>query len=153
MDFVFGMDASVVLKKRAEELPKETWKVLVRKPKHAVKTQEWQKPENIKEEIVKEKGYKNIRLESERVAEFEYQPGNESDGSNMHKCGLDISEKRSTRDADVEIVCSDFAMFREFQLKECCFPCKWSISPDERSKNMFLQEKTLQILFFMRLEG
>lgn len=45
------------------------------KPKYRVKTQERQKPENRKEEIVKEKGYKNIRLESERVAEFEYQPG------------------------------------------------------------------------------
>lgn len=75
VDFVFGMDARAVLIKRAEELPKEAWKVLVRKPKHAVKTQERQKPENIKEEIVKEKGYKNIRLASERVAEFEYQPG------------------------------------------------------------------------------
>jgi hypothetical protein len=75
VDFVFGMDARAVLIKRAEELPKEAWKVLVRKPKHTVKTQERQKPENRKEEIVKEKGYKNIRLESERVAEFEYQPG------------------------------------------------------------------------------
>ncbi len=64
-----------MLLKRAEELPKESWKVLVRKPKYTVKTQERQKPENIKEEIVKEKGYKNIRLASERVAEFEYQPG------------------------------------------------------------------------------
>ena len=53
MDFVFGMDASVVLKKRAEELPKETWKVLVRKPKYTVKTQERQKPENIKRVLMK----------------------------------------------------------------------------------------------------
>ena len=75
VDFVFGMDANAVLIKRAEELPKEAWKVLERKAKYTVKTQERQKPENIKEEIVKEKGYKNIRLESERVAEFEYQPG------------------------------------------------------------------------------
>src|SRR3990167_2170018 len=75
VDFVFGMDARAVLIKRAEELPKDAWKVLVRKPKYRVKTQERQKPESKKEEIVKEKGYKNIRLESERVAEFEYQPG------------------------------------------------------------------------------
>ena len=75
VDFVFGMDARAVLIKRAEELTKDAWKVLVRKPKYTVKTQERQKPESIKEEIVKEKGYKNIRLESERVAEFEYQPG------------------------------------------------------------------------------
>jgi len=33
---------------------------------------------------------------------------------------LDISEKRSTRDADVGIVCSDLAIFREFHLKRSC---------------------------------
>jgi hypothetical protein len=75
VDFVFGMDARAVLVKRAEELPKEAWKVLVRKPKYTVKTQERQRPGNRKEEIVKEREYKNIHLESERVGEFEYQPG------------------------------------------------------------------------------
>ena len=29
---------------------------------------------NVKEQIVKERGYKNIRLQSEQVSEFEYQP-------------------------------------------------------------------------------
>lgn len=74
VDFVFGMDAHACLIKCAEGLPKQTWKVLKRKEKYTVETQERQKPENVKEEIVKEKGYKNIRLESERVAEFEYKP-------------------------------------------------------------------------------
>ena len=40
-----------------------------------VKTQERRKPENVKERIVIEREYKNIRLESEQVGEFEYQPG------------------------------------------------------------------------------
>lgn len=75
VDFVFGMDARAVLIKRAGELPEEAWNALVRKPRYAVKTQQRQKPENRKEELVKEKGYKNIRLTGERVAEFEYQPG------------------------------------------------------------------------------
>ena len=43
VDFVFGMDASAVLIKRAEELTKDAWKVLVRKPKYRVKTQDRQK--------------------------------------------------------------------------------------------------------------
>ena len=43
VDFVFGMDARAVLIKRAEELPKDAWKVLVRKPKYRVKTQDRQK--------------------------------------------------------------------------------------------------------------
>ena len=97
VDFVFGMDASAVLKRRAEELPKETWKVLVRKLKYTVKTQERQKPENIKEEIVKEKGYKNIRLESERVAEFEYQPGKCKQGYRIVALEKNLSVERGER--------------------------------------------------------
>lgn len=42
------MDARGVLVKCAEELPKEAWKVRVRKPKYTVKTQERQKPEKRK---------------------------------------------------------------------------------------------------------
>jgi hypothetical protein len=39
-----------------------------------VKTEERARPENVKEQIIKEREYKNIRLQSEDVAEFEYQP-------------------------------------------------------------------------------
>jgi len=97
VDFVFGMDAHAVLIKRAEELPKEAWKVLERKAKYTVKTQERQKPENIKEEIVKEKGYKNIRLESERVAEFEYQPGKCKQGYRIVVLEKNLSVERGER--------------------------------------------------------
>lgn len=74
VDFVFGIDARAGLIRRAKELPEGAWKALRRKPKYTVKTEERQKPENRKEQIVKEREYKDIRLESERVAEFEYQP-------------------------------------------------------------------------------
>ena len=74
MDFVFGMDARSGLKKQAGELPEGAWEELNRKPKYQVKTEERQKPENVKEEIIKKREYKNIRLEREYVAEFEYQP-------------------------------------------------------------------------------
>mgnify|MGYP003439042859 FL=1 len=74
VDFVFGMDARSGLIKRAGELPEGVWEKLNRKPKYQVKTEERQKPENVKEQIIREREYKNIRLESEYVAEFEYQP-------------------------------------------------------------------------------
>jgi hypothetical protein len=74
VDFVFGMDARSGLIKRAGELPEGAWEELNRKPKYQVKTEERQKPENVKEQIIREREYKNIRLESEYVAEFEYQP-------------------------------------------------------------------------------
>ena len=74
VDFVFGMDARSGLIKRAGELPEGVWEKLNRKPKYQVKTEERQKPENVKEQIIREREYKNLRLESEYVAEFEYQP-------------------------------------------------------------------------------
>lgn len=39
-----------------------------------MKTEPRQKPENVKEQVVFEREYKNIRTDSEHVAEFEYQP-------------------------------------------------------------------------------
>lgn len=74
VDFLFGMDACKGLVRRAEELAEEDWKELKRKPKYEVKTEERLKPENIKEQIVREREYKNIKLESEQVAEIQYSP-------------------------------------------------------------------------------
>jgi len=58
----------------AENLSETTWKDLMRQPRYTVKTEPRSRPANVKEQIVKERGYKNIRLQSEQVAEFEYQP-------------------------------------------------------------------------------
>jgi len=58
----------------AETLPGSAWNPLVRRPKYEVRTQERARPENVKERIVKERGFENIRLCSEQVAEFEYRP-------------------------------------------------------------------------------
>jgi hypothetical protein len=39
-----------------------------------VRTEPRQRPENIKEQIIRERGFENIRLQSEEVAEVDYQP-------------------------------------------------------------------------------
>ncbi len=75
VDFVFGMDACKGFIKRAEDLPEEKWKELKRKPKYEVKTEERLRPDNVKEDIVREREFRNIKLESEQVAEFKYKPG------------------------------------------------------------------------------
>jgi len=59
---------------RANQLPKSAWETLVRPPKYKVKTQPRQRPENVKERIVVEKEYENIKLLGEQVAEFAYRP-------------------------------------------------------------------------------
>jgi hypothetical protein len=72
--FLFGIDAMPNLVEIAENLPKSAWKPLVRKARYEVKTQPRQRPENVKERIVVEKQYQNIKLQSEDVAEFAYRP-------------------------------------------------------------------------------
>jgi len=72
--FVFGISAMPNLVKTAENLSETAWEGLIRPPKYVLKTEPRTKPVNVKEQIIKERGYKNIRLQSEQVAEFEYRP-------------------------------------------------------------------------------
>jgi DDE family transposase len=72
--FVFGMNAMGNLVERAENLSETAWDSLIRPPNYVIETEPRRKPVSVKEQIVKERGYKNIRLQSEQVAEFEYQP-------------------------------------------------------------------------------
>lgn len=72
--FTLGMDASPKLVGLAQSLCEAQWQGLVRVPPE-IKTEPRERPENVKEQIVRERGFLNQRLESEQVAEFEYQPG------------------------------------------------------------------------------
>jgi hypothetical protein len=72
--FVFGIDARQNLIAIADSIPEEHWDLIFRKSKYKVKTKKRKRPENVKERIVKERGYKNIRTISEHVAEFDYRP-------------------------------------------------------------------------------
>lgn len=72
--FAFGVDAMPNLVKIAEGLENKRWKVLRRREKRPWSGQRRQRPRNFKEEIVVEKGYRNIRLQGEQVAEFSYRP-------------------------------------------------------------------------------
>ena len=73
--FVFGIDASSKLQDLATGLAESDWKRLRRPMKYAVKTTARSRRENIKERVVVERGFENIRLTSEDVAAFRYQPG------------------------------------------------------------------------------
>lgn len=75
VEFIFGIDAMSNLVEYAENLPQSAWKPLDRPAKYTVKTQERQRPENIKEQIVRQREFENIRLTGEDVAEFSYRPG------------------------------------------------------------------------------
>ncbi len=72
--FIFGIDAMANLVKKAERLPQTAWKPLERAARYEVKTQPRARASNVKEQIVRARAFKNIRLTCEQVAEFAYRP-------------------------------------------------------------------------------
>lgn len=74
VQFIFGIDAHPSRHVRADDLPAEVWELLERAPRYPVKTKPRTRPHDHKADIVREREFKNIRLVSEEVAEFEYRP-------------------------------------------------------------------------------
>jgi len=77
--FIFGMDAHPKVVRLAEALSQDAWQPLERLARYEIATEPRRKPQRIKEEIVRFKGYMNKKLVGESIAEFDYQP---------NKCGL-----------------------------------------------------------------
>ena len=72
--FVFGYEAAPNLKAIAEDLPSAAWQQLQRPARYEVRTQPRRRPDQVKEAIVAARGFENLRLRSEEVAEFPYRP-------------------------------------------------------------------------------
>ena len=72
--FLFGYDARANLVAAADALPNTAWTRLERPPAYTVQTEPRQRPANVKEAIIVERAFKNLRLNAEAVAEFPYQP-------------------------------------------------------------------------------
>jgi Transposase DDE domain group 1 len=76
VDFIFGMDNTAALRTRAEALPTSAWTPLRRKPPYRNATGTTRaRRDNHKQRIVRERGYLNLELNHEDVAEFTYRPG------------------------------------------------------------------------------
>ena len=73
--FVFGIDAQPHLVALAQRLPQRVWQPLPRPARSEVATAPRQRPANVKQEVVRRKGYTDTRLVGEEVAEFNYRPG------------------------------------------------------------------------------
>ena len=76
VDFILGMDSTAALRSRAEALDETLWSRLERRtgddsPTGTTRTRR----EDHKQRIVTERGYLDLRLNHEDVAEFSYQPG------------------------------------------------------------------------------
>ncbi len=72
--FIFGYNCHPSLVDIAENLPPGAWKKMQRPARYEVATQPRQRPDNVKARIVKQRQFETLRLQSEEVAEFNYQP-------------------------------------------------------------------------------
>lgn len=74
VEFDFGIDANSAFVTKAEAIPQDCWKPLSRPAKRTIATAPRDRQPNCKEQIVKQRGYENLRLQAEHVAEVEYTP-------------------------------------------------------------------------------
>jgi hypothetical protein len=95
--FVFGFDTKKNLVDTADALSSKAWKPLERQPKYEVQTEPRERPANIKEAVVVEREFKNIRLKSEDIAEFEYSPGSCKKMYRMVVVRKNLSIEKGTR--------------------------------------------------------
>jgi len=74
VEFNFGIDAHPTFVDWANEIEEKDWAPLARQSKRRIKTKRRRRPQNVRRRTVKEKGYKNLRLDSEHIAEIPYSP-------------------------------------------------------------------------------
>ena len=72
--FIFGYDAAQNLTNRASGAPEHEYRELVLRAERAIKAKPRTRPERVKEQIVVERKFKNIKLKSEDITEFSYKP-------------------------------------------------------------------------------
>ncbi|MGH9067635.1 MAG: IS1380 family transposase [Acidimicrobiales bacterium] len=73
--FVFGYDAKANLVERATDVPDELYHDLVARAERQIATRPRTRPRNVKDDVVRARGYKVLRQKSEEVIEFSYRPG------------------------------------------------------------------------------
>jgi hypothetical protein len=73
--FVFGYDARANLIERATDAPEVLYHDLVRRAERQIATCSRTRPDNRKDEVVRQRDYKVLRQKSEEVLEFSYRPG------------------------------------------------------------------------------
>jgi hypothetical protein len=127
VQFIFGFDACSNLVSLADGLPAGAWAPLARRPRYEVKTRERKRPENVKEAIVRERGYKNIRLVGEDVAEFDYRPGKCKQAYRMVVVRKNLSVERGEA-----VLFDDVRYFFYIANVRACEPCEIVFSANQR---------------------
>lgn len=102
--FVFGYDAKANLTDRADGIADDAYHQLVDKTERQIATRPRTRPVNVKDTIVKDRGYKNLRTTAEDVVEFSYRPG---------KCSTDYRVVALRKNISVER--GENALFDEYR--------------------------------------
>jgi hypothetical protein len=74
VQFIFGLDVTAARHVLVDDLPLSAWQSLRRPSRYQVATQPRARPRRVKEQIVRQREFENIRLVSEEVAECPYRP-------------------------------------------------------------------------------
>lgn len=72
--FCFGLDVTPLRHMLADDLPESAWKPLSRPAKYRVKTKPRKRRTRVKQQVVEARGFKDLRLVDEQVAEMDYRP-------------------------------------------------------------------------------
>jgi hypothetical protein len=74
VSFIFGYDSMPNMKALAENIPNSDWQQLQRPTRPEPLTEHRQRPDNVKERIVRERGFETLRLCWEDIADWTYRP-------------------------------------------------------------------------------
>ncbi len=95
VDFVLGTDNIAALRARAEALDPSAWKRLQRPARYETTTGMTRaRRHNRKQEVIAERGFVNLKLNHEEVAEFTYRPGKCGRGYRVVVVGKNISRSK-----------------------------------------------------------
>lgn len=73
--FIFGNDARKNMVAIAADHPDDLYRELERRAERVVATKTRERPDDVKDRIVRERGFQTLRPKSEEVIDFEYKPG------------------------------------------------------------------------------
>jgi hypothetical protein len=141
--FIFGYDARANLIERAEGAPDELYHELVARAERAIATGPRTRPTNVKDAIVRERGYKVLRQKAQDVVEFSYRPG---------KCEKDYRVVALRKNLSVEK--GDNVLFEEYRYF-FYITNDWSLTADQviaearqrcNQENLIAQLKGLRAL-------
>ena len=102
--FVFGYDARANMVAIAENHPDELYRELERRAERVIATEPRTRPEDVKDRIVRARGFTTYRTTGEDLVEFEYQP------ANCHKSYRVVAVRKN-----ISVTKGDAVLFDEFR--------------------------------------